>query len=459
MTAGTLVDRLIDAHLDQAEAHRKQALCGAVVERFRQLAGAAPASAWWVPGRLEVFGKHTDYAGGHSLVGTVPRGFIVAARMRQDPVVRLYDAARHQEFVVSSAGSRRAESASPASPPSDTRSGPTGWRRYAGVVVERLVRNFPGASPGADIVFASDLPPASGTSSSSALVVGIAAALVDAGRIRDRPEWRANIRSAPDEAGYYACFENGLSFGTLAGDAGVGTHGGSEDHVAIVCGAPHRLSAWRFVPIRRAADLAIPASWRFVIAASGVPAQKTGAAQAAYNSLSQRVSTLLDLWNQAERPERSLHAALASAPGAGARMRHLLASSDLPPLAIAALTARLDHLIAEDRRVLEAVAAFRDADAARVGELSDASQRDAEALLGNQVPETTALASSARQLGAFAASAFGAGFGGSVWALVLEDRVQPFVEAWMAAYRERFPSRQAATAFAAPPGPPLTRLV
>ena len=50
--------------------------------------------------------------------------------------------------------------------------------------------------------------------------------------------------------------------------------------------------------------------------------------------------------------------------------------------------------------------------------LVDQSQAATEQLLGNQVPETVWLAREARGLGAIAASAFGAGFGGSVWALV-----------------------------------------
>ena len=50
------------------------------------------------------------------------------------------------------------------------------------------------------------------------------------------------------------------------------------------------------------------------------------------------------------------------------------------------------------------------------------SQELAERLLRNQVPETVALVRSARDHGAWAASAFGAGFGGSVWALVDASR-------------------------------------
>ena len=30
-----------------------------------------PASGYWVPGRIEVVGKHTDYAGGRSLLGAL----------------------------------------------------------------------------------------------------------------------------------------------------------------------------------------------------------------------------------------------------------------------------------------------------------------------------------------------------------------------------------------------------
>ena len=36
-------------------------------------------SRFWVPGRLEIMGKHTDYCGGHSLLCAVPLGFAVVA--------------------------------------------------------------------------------------------------------------------------------------------------------------------------------------------------------------------------------------------------------------------------------------------------------------------------------------------------------------------------------------------
>ena len=91
---------------------------------------------------------------------------------------------------------------------------------------------------------------------------------------------------------------------------------------------------------------------------------------------------------------------------------------DVPAFAAADLVRRLRHFLAEDARVPLAADAFQRRDRAALGALSDASQHDADALLGNQIPETCALAALARESGAFAASSFGAGFGGSVWALV-----------------------------------------
>lgn len=59
----------------------------------------------------------------------------------------------------------------------------------------------------------------------------------------------------------------------------------------------------------------------------------------------------------------------------------------------------------------------------------------AEDALENQVPQTSWLAARARELGAAGATAFGAGFGGAVWALVTSGSdAEAFARAWMASY-------------------------
>jgi len=53
-------------------------------------------------------------------------------------------------------------------------------------------------------------------------------------------------------------------------------------------------------------------------------------------------------------------------------------------------------------------------------------------------------------LGAAAASSFGAGWGGSVWALVQKEDANSFARTWLTEYRQRHPDH-ASTAFVSPP--------
>jgi len=71
-------------------------------DHFAQAAGqllaagidpACPAHARFVPGRIEVLGKHTDYAGGRSLTAAADRGFAAIAVARQDGQLKVTDAA------------------------------------------------------------------------------------------------------------------------------------------------------------------------------------------------------------------------------------------------------------------------------------------------------------------------------------------------------------------------------
>ena len=105
-----------------------------------------------------------------------------------------------------------------------------------------------------------------------------------------------------------------------------------------------------------------------------------------------------------------------------------------------------------------AAQAFGRADATAVGALARASQDAAGELLGNQIPETQALARLARECGAFAASSFGAGFGGSVWALAPAEDAETFGARWVAAYRKAHPHAGSAEWFVAPPGPSVVDL-
>ena len=77
----------------------------------------------------------------------------------------------------------------------------------------------------------------------------------------------------------------------------------------------------------------------------------------------------------------------------------------------------------------------------------------------NQVPETIWLAKEARRLGAIAGSAFGAGFGGSVWALVASESAAEFARRWQQAYEASpFPARVSSQFFVTAAGPHIILL-
>ena len=436
------VDHFVGIGLPAEEAESRARLVGRVGQAFERLVGAVPRWRWFVPGRIEVFGKHTDYAGGRSLVAAVPRGFAVAASPRDDGLVRVMDVRYDTSTVID---------------PRDGAGALTGWASYVQVVARRFARNFPSAELGIDLAMASDLPRAAGLSSSSALVVGVGTALARRAHLPSRPEWRAEIRNVEDLAWYLGCVENGLDYRGLAGTAGVGTHGGSEDHTAILACRAGCLSQYRFVPVAHQGDVVMPHDWSFVIASSGVHADKAGSVRDRYNRASLATRALLDCWNEAARePACSLAAALAE-DGALPRLYELIASRAPRGYSPADLTTRLSHFVAEDGRVPEAARAFALADARALGVLSRDSQREADEWLGNQTPETRALAAAAFDTGAIAASSFGAGFGGSVWALVRSSEARAFATAWLADYLRRCPSVTGVEWFEARPGPALDR--
>ena len=398
-----------------------------------RLAGRRRPTRLFVPGRIEVLGKHTDYAGGRSLTCAAERGFSVSYVARDDDYLHVVDAhdGREARFRIDAALNPEVGH----------------WSNYPMTVARRLVRNFGALRHGADVAFCSTLPRAAGLSTSSALVTSVFVVLADVNRLAEQPAFAAALPDDPHLAGYLGCIENGRAFGDLDGDHGVGTAGGSEDHTAILLSQAGRLTWYGYHPVAPIGGVSLDPAYMFVIAASGIAADKTGSARERYNRASTLVAQLLQRWNQATlRHDATLAAALDADPGAAARLRALAVDDE---------RARLEHFIVEDREVLPA--ALNALTAGRLGEfraLVDRSQQAAESLLGNQVPETVTLARLARELGAHAASAFGAGFGGSVWALVDAAAAEPFRKGWLAAYADRHPAAAArSTGFITRPGP------
>ena len=425
--------RLIELGVSEHEATAKTGLYEAADQALDSMGSDGHRWSLWVPGRIEVLGKHTDYAGGRSLVCALERGFCVQVAPRRDSTVRVCSLDKNAVFDTSLTAPVAGERAS--------------WTQYVATVVSRLSTNFERVQRGADIAFASDLPADAGMSSSSALVVATFIALSKTNDLRSNTIFRDLISSGEELAAYLGAVENGRPFRELLGDVGVGTFGGNQDQTAILCSEPAQLIRYAWDPVKREALLRIPSGFVFALGSSGVHAPKSGAARAKYNRVSLAARRLVELWNRdTGRSDPMLGSAIMGVHGAVDRIRELAAKSRGGGFTATYLKGRLEQFVAETCEIIPAASdALQRGSLTEFGVVVDHSMRLAEANLGNQVPETVTLQRSARELGAVAASAFGAGFGGAVWALVSEDGAEEFLSRWSERYakKHRRASREA----------------
>lgn len=434
-----IASRLGEAGLVPAAAKVKAGMFRKVARSLMDagVAGDAPVSAFFVPGRVEVVGKHTDYGAGRTTVAAVDRGFCVISHARDDDQLRLIRADGEGEATFAVTPSLMPQAGE--------------WTNYPMTTVRRLARNFHSVRKGADVAFLSDLPRASGMSSSSAMVTATFLVVARANNLYAQQDYQQHLGQVEQLAGYLGAIENGSSFDGLAGDRGVGTFGGSEDHTAIIASKPGMLSQFAYCPVRLERRLPLPAGYTLVIGFSGADAEKTGAARDQYNSASKLASDALKTWRMhTGKKDAYLAQAIAGASDGHEEVRQIIAQHAAPEV-----LERFDHFYAENEEIVpQAGDALEAQDVKQFGKVVDRSQLLTDSLLHNQVPQTIYLAKAARELGAAAASAFGAGFGGSVWALVKHDQVPNFLQQWQDAYARAFPDEaEKAVFFQTHPGP------
>lgn len=372
---------------------------------------------YFVPGRVELVGKHVDYAGGRSLTVATELAIRARATTIAEPVIRVRRGAGEVAMTVA---------LSPDAKPTTVRSS-----TYVTAVARRFARDFPHARKGVAVELQSNLPTSAGLSSSTALVVTLAMAFVDANDLTSDERWRGAVPTPIAFAEYVAAIETGGAYGDFPADGGVGVRGGAQDHVAIVCAEEGSAGQFSYLPPRLERRIAWPEDHVIAIAVSGVHATKTGNAQAAYNRLADAMRGTMEdgRWKMEDVPRDVIE--------------------------------RREQFREETDVIVPGVGdSIQERDWARLGAFVDRSQALAESVLRNQVPETIHLARSARELGAVAASAFGAGFGGAVWAMVTRTDADRFLVAWRSEYERAFPSKRARAKFAITyPAGPARRVV
>jgi len=384
----------------------------------------------YVPGRVEILGKHTDYAGGRSITAALERGFVFAASPRTDNRVNIYDISRVRKTSFKLEKGLIPEEGH--------------WTNYLVKVARRLVFNFGSELNGADIAFASDLPSASGMSSSSVLITGFFLSFAHVSGIIKKYNFISNIKDTFNLASYISAIENGFDFGTLYGEKGPSNWGGSQDHMAFLCSNKGFFSQYSYSPIKLEKQIPLPEGYVLGIATSGIKADKTRSAKEKYNSLTMQASLLVNIWNNQHGTTFSTLNELVSKAGEELVKLTLPAmiekSRKKAGFKNAQLMKRFEHFLKESNEIVPLASdALLKCDISLFAKLSDDSERLYKTYFDDEIPETQFLCRIAKELGAPASCSFSGDSGGSVWALVpVEAAIEGFFFEWANEYRKAF---------------------
>jgi len=357
------------------------------------------ARADWVvraPGRVNLIGDHTDYNGLPVFPIAFQRAVYVVCRHRDDGRMRAVDvdpAFAPLDFAISEN-----------IPPGDAGS----WGNYVRAAAQALARDGV-ISRGCDALVATDLPIAAGLSSSSALVIASALALLT---INQRNWDPLALADAMARAERY-----------------VGTQGGGMDQAICLGAVLGHATVIEFNPLRLS-HVPVPDDWRIIVADSLVRAEKSGAARDHYNERGETCHTALAAVAAHERLSDQVHSyadLLSHRPAA-----HWLALGER--LLAAAPLRRYRHTITEGERVFAAKSAMASADLDGFGRLMIESHASLAADYEVSRPELDALVEIATDAGAAGARLTGAGFGGCVVALAHETNADAVLDALRTRY-------------------------
>jgi galactokinase len=310
------------------------------------------------PGRVNLVGEHTDYNDGLCLPFAIEAGVTVEAVEGPDDAVRVLaaDLGEEDEFPL-----RQPEPA-------------PGWRAFARGMVAELQRSGQRLL-GGTLTIGGDVPRGRGLSSSAALEVALALALLEHSG-RSEPDRRDLARLCSRVENDWVGAQTGLldQLAALFGRAGHATR--LDMRTLAVEPVPLHLDGWRLVTVD-----------------SGVEHAHAGSG-----------------YNDRRRECREACEALGVASLRDAR------AGDCARLP-APLDRRVRHVLEENQRVDAAVAALRGGDLPALGRLLDASHASLRDLYDVSVPEVERTVRRVMASGAAGARMVGGGFGGAVLAL------------------------------------------
>lgn len=370
-----------------------------LVAAFGESFGGAPDGVWAAPGRVNLIGEHTDYNQGYCLPLALAHRTYVAVRSRDDG--GLWIASRQApdqtwEGTVAGVG----------------QDSPAGWASYVAGVAAVLAEQVDPAGLGADVLVDGHVPLGAGLSSSAALSCSAALAwaeLVPGLAGVDRAALAAACVRAENE---YA----GAATGGM--DQSVSLRAVDEHALLIDC------RDFSLTPVA----WTLPGHQVLVIdtrahhsLADGQYGKRRATCERAVATLG--VGSLRDV-------------RVDDLAGALATLGEKMGDGPSASSGECEEVRRVRHVVTENARVLDLVAALRERDADRVGELmlgSHASLRDDYEVSCRELDLAVEAAVGA---GALGARMTGGGFGGSAIALVEEAAVEPVARAVAEGFEE-----------------------
>ena len=343
------------------------------------------------PGRIEFLGNHIDYNGG-KVLGAAINGIVCAlVRPREEQTIRLFSESFENDVVETSLNDL------------SSRKGSEFWANYPLGVLWALKEAGRAPSSGFELILTTDLPLAAGLSSSAAVELATALALIQlGGHELGKSDLARLCRRAENEF-------VGLPCGIL--DQGVSAYG-EKDHLVLIDCEKENFST-----------LPLPKHTCLWIFDTGI---KHDLVDSLYTTRHSECSQALKLLKK-RKP---------ALPCLAAASEGLLTSSNLPD----PLSKRTLHVIEETARVDRAIELLQDeAPPKEIGKLLFASHASSRDLFENSCPELDFLVDDLRgHPSVLGARLTGGGFGGAVLAWTDHEFSQTEAKVTAIAFRRTF---------------------
>ena len=270
-----LLRRLREVYGDDPALHeeRLRALREALLEFGRVYGLDAQVFIVRSPGRVNLMGRHVDHRGGHNNLMAINREVVMVVEPRDDYNVALHNLDyRTFKFRTFNIGEEIAglewddwlTAINSEKVIAMVRAAAGDWANYIKAAALRLQEKFRDHRlRGMNILVSGNIPMGAGLSSSSAMVVAAAEAIVKVNGLDITPQQFVNL-----------CGE---------GEWFVGTRGGSGDHAAIKLSRRGAIAHVRFYPFEVESSLPFPEGYRVVVCGSGIEAKKAADARDIFN--------------------------------------------------------------------------------------------------------------------------------------------------------------------------------